>query len=259
MQAFNSRGRKLALYTSVAVLFFGSGYFVGQFVGGDSKAGPENHIASLRDESGGHRGKQIESGRKELIPEPAPPHKVVGNKLLRIPQSILDALPSSIVFMSDGTLQIECLATYGVPPGKWRDVKQTVDKAVSQLKELEIENSELVTLQNGEQYFRMKPFPKAGNAIREDLLKSIRAQIGSDGDDRADLLCAALSNKSMIGEFGKKKAELWFEEIKGGDGPPEWRAYEKATQGHVTQTHQVMTNDSRARLAKLVEKHSPKR
>jgi hypothetical protein len=186
-----------------------------------------------------------------------PPRKAEAASLYRLPKSILARLPIALRFDERG-FDASSLSAYGVSCECYPPMKAAIDDAAKQIKELEIAHSQLVNPEGGDQYFRIRCFPEEGAAVREKLLAAIRFLLTEFDDDRAELLESALARHWEFRSFGLEKTEVYIEEVTRPDGQSAWQAKERVTSGNIRDERTATDPASKARLARLIEKHVPR-
>lgn len=140
-------------------------------------------------------------------------------------------------------------------------LRKEINAAVRELKKLELENSELITKTEGDQYFQLRPFPKDGSSVRKQLMAILEQQLAGFSDDRIMLLRSAIDDSNAFKNFGRNSKQIWFEEVVNSNGTKEWQLHEKSVTDKMTVDRSSAKNRSSASkklLDDLIQRHLPK-
>ena len=193
---------------------------------------------------------------RESGPAPDP---IESSRKLSVDSDLASVFWSAPTFdLTTGEFQLESFLVYGIPLEQAQRIKQTIQKSLDELNDTGLKNSTLKTEPNGDQYFVITPFPKAGQEIKTRLQESLKAEFKDSGDDRGTLLAESLSKHEFFAGFGENRIELSVEN-ENDSGPQTIRVkrFINANGAYVSRQWVPGTNYVTKIFQTLIGKHSP--
>ena len=124
-------------------------------------------------------------------------------------RQLLSPVINTFNFREAGVLSAAFVELFALTPPERATLQAAVDRARERVASLEMENATVGRAANGDVSINIRPFPQAGGAVYDELIKQFAEKLGPDRQS-AFLVLAASQMEKSLGGLGTSERNLTF-------------------------------------------------
>lgn len=110
------------------------------------------------------------------------------------------------------------LSIYGLNSKESTDFCEKINKLAEETRDLEAKQSSLITDENGNQYFKIAPFPEEGGKLRALVEEEAEKTFARFADDRCEVFLKLLFKTRLFDDFGDSSKEISLNDVTSPTG-----------------------------------------